>query len=587
MNCKNNNITQIFRGFVNNISLGKNMFLQGCIILILMSILIYTNFWAIDVINKQLIETNHKMLKLSMNRIDEQLYDIEKHMAWFIVDNAPRFKGIERQDKESPYISSQLDMILRNSFSGYQNMSGFFVYNTKLDRFFSYNINDTFYSYSSDFGDWFKNQCKIYEKDGKTTDTKQWICRKVDEDYCLIRIMKSGNFYLGAYIKNDRLLYSLDDDYKTAYEHLIFKDEKLNLMTDRQFALEKQSGFYDETTEIYSLDDGSMYTAIERQSSVSSLKLVAFHKNTKLLLGLQGMQIIVFMLASVFLIFMGGLILYTRKNLIKPITSLVGAMEQVRQGNLEVQINEKAQYQEFQKLYERFNEMVSEIKALKIDVYEKKINNQKTMLKFLRLQINPHFFLNSLNVIYSLALTQNMEVIKELVKRLMKHSRYVLKIADSLVYVKDEFGYIDNYIEIQKLRYSFQLSYILEADEQIGDYRIPQMLIYTFVENAVKYGLREAKGEIEIKVKAARILHEAMEYLEIRIEDNGPGFSNEELLAQLNAGEIILDNDGEEHYGIANVKQRTEIIYGSDARISFNNKQPGGAMIHILLPASI
>ena len=570
------------RSAINNVSVGKNMFIQGCIISVLMTVLICTNFWAIDTINNQLIETNQKMLKMYVNKLDEQIYGIEKQMARFIVSNASYFKGVEKQDKESPYLSKQLDTLLKSSFIGYQDMSGIFIYNTRQDNFISYNINDTFYSYPSVVGDWFKEQCRIYDE-GNSTDTRHWISRKVNEDYCLIRIMKSGHFYLGTYIKADRFLNSLDDEYKAAYEHLIFKDENDNLMTDQQFAVVKQILFQNKNTQTYRLKEGTKFTVIERKSSVSPLKLMVFRRNTKLIMGLQGMQIIVFVLANAFLLFMGGLILYTRRNLIKPITTLVGAMERVKQGDLEVQIEGEAHYKEFQRLFERFNEMVLEIRALKIDVYEKKINNQKTMLKFLKLQINPHFFLNSLNVIYSLALTQNIGVIKELVMRLTKHSRYVLKISNNLVNIRDEFGYIDNYIEIQKLRYSFRLKYLVEAEEKIGDYRIPPMLIYTFVENAVKYGLREEMGEIEIRVVIRLLNDRAEETLEIVVEDNGPGFANEQLLMQLNAGEIIFDQQGDEHYGIANVKQRLEIIYGSAAAVSFCNKPQGGALVRILL----
>jgi hypothetical protein len=46
------------RSAINNVSVGKNMFIQGCIISVLMTVLICTNFWAIDTINNQLIETN-------------------------------------------------------------------------------------------------------------------------------------------------------------------------------------------------------------------------------------------------------------------------------------------------------------------------------------------------------------------------------------------------------------------------------------------------------------------------------------------------------------------------------------------------
>lgn len=579
----NNNLKHRLRHAFHNVSVGKNMFIQGCVISLLMAVLISTNFWSINIMNNQLIESKQKMLNLYMNQIDERLYNIENEMAGYIVDNASYFTGVEKNNKNSPFMSKKLDTSLGTTFAGYLDLSGVFIYNTQFDKFISSNISDSFYRNQSNVADWFKKICMEYEST-KTPETRQWICRKIGNNYCLIRFMKSGHFYLGGYIKVDRLLKTLDDQYNSSYEHLIFKDENGNMMTDKNFTPINQIGFYNKSSKNYSLEDGSKFTSIERKSSISSLKLMAFHKNTALILGLQGMQIIVFLLSNIFLMFMGGLIWHTRTNLIKPITTLVGAMEQVKQGDMEVQVEGKAHYNEFQILFNRFNSMVSEIKALKIDVYEKKIDNQRTMLKFLKLQINPHFFLNSLNVIYSLALTQNITVIKDMVMRLTKHSRYVLKITDNQVNIKDEFGYVDNFIEIQKIRYSFRVKYNLVTDGVTDFDQIPPMLIYTFIENAIKYGLREDIGEVDICVKVQKIKLEEKEYLQIHIEDNGKGFSSENLLALLNNGEIIIDSQGEEHYGIANVKHRLEIIYGSKASIHFSNKPQGGALIQIIIP---
>ena len=82
--------------------------------------------------------------------------------------------------------------------------------------------------------------------------------------------------------------------------------------------------------------------------------------------------------------------------------------------------------------------MVSEIEKLKIDVYEEQLNRQNSELKFLLLQINPHFFLNALNILYTLALTRQTDKIKELVAHLMKHSRYILKARNEKIEVEED-----------------------------------------------------------------------------------------------------------------------------------------------------
>lgn len=82
---------------------------------------------------------------------------------------------------------------------------------------------------------------------------------------------------------------------------------------------------------------------------------------------------------------------FNRKTLVHPVDKLVKAMEEVENGNLHVKVEEEAYYQEFRCLNYQFNRMVSEIEKLKIDVYEEQLNRQNSELKFLLLQINPHF----------------------------------------------------------------------------------------------------------------------------------------------------------------------------------------------------
>ncbi len=67
-----------------------------------------------------------------------------------------------------------------------------------------------------------------------------------------------------------------------------------------------------------------------------------------------------------------------------------------------------------------FNAMMSEVERLRINVYEEQLNKQKEELQRLQLQVNPHFFLNTLNIIYNLAKVKNYELILDMTMSLIR-----------------------------------------------------------------------------------------------------------------------------------------------------------------------
>ena len=74
-----------------------------------------------------------------------------------------------------------------------------------------------------------------------------------------------------------------------------------------------------------------------------------------------------------------------------------------------------------------------QIKKLKIDIYEKELEKQKTMMNYLQLQIRPHFFLNCLNTIYSMAQTQLYEEIMKMSMITSNYFRYIFQNTQDLV----------------------------------------------------------------------------------------------------------------------------------------------------------
>ena len=122
-------------------------------------------------------------------------------------------------------------------------------------------------------------------------------------------------------------------------------------------------------------------------------------------------------------------------------------------------------------------------------------------LEYLRYQVNPHFFMNTLNNIHALV-DINPERAKTTIVELSKMMRYILYEGDKkYIPVQREALFLNNYIELMRLRYSSRVSISLDMPEMMPDVMLPPLLLIIFVENAFKHGVSYAAPSfIDIKV---------------------------------------------------------------------------------------
>ena len=198
-------------------------------------------------------------------------------------------------------------------------------------------------------------------------------------------------------------------------------------------------------------------------------------------------------------------------------------------------------------------------------------------MKALKNQIDPHFTLNILNSIGALYSTaknkQKADYIFGKYARLIRQT--VISSDNIIVPMADEIDFIRNYLDIERFRSESSFDYSVEIENGIDmQARIPRTLIHTFVENAVKYGVRQRDKNGMIRI---RIRNQNGSY-EIIIEDNGPGISKNEHQGT-GKGLRILDKLVDLYFKL----EKSRIIYSLE-NISENNKTVSGtrAIIKIL-----
>ncbi len=192
---------------------------------------------------------------------------------------------------------------------------------------------------------------------------------------------------------------------------------------------------------------------------------------------------------------------------------------------------------------------------LKTEETRKETESEKlnTELSFLKSQINPHFFFNTLNNIYSLAIVRS-EKTAPAVMKLSYIMRYILtETTQDYVPLQNEVEFIHNYIELQQVRLTEKTHVSFESIGEIENKLIAPLLFIPFVENAFKYGI-STKHDSSIEINLAVV--------ENKIEFKVKNFI---VASESN----MLENTG---IGINNVKRRLELMYPGKHQLDFEAK---------------
>lgn len=142
-------------------------------------------------------------------------------------------------------------------------------------------------------------------------------------------------------------------------------------------------------------------------------------------------------------------------------------------------------------------------KQTELDALKLALSLKEAQLENLKWQMNPHFLFNSLNSIRAL-ISENPDNAKEMVTKLSVLLRYALNSPDkSLVKVKEEFNFIENYLALEKTRFEERLEYTVDLPKQLEELEVPSLLIHTLVENGIKHGIAKIPdgGRIELKAE--------------------------------------------------------------------------------------
>ncbi|CAH0343897.1 sensor histidine kinase [Bacillus sp. CECT 9360] len=268
------------------------------------------------------------------------------------------------------------------------------------------------------------------------------------------------------------------------------------------------------------------------------------------------------------------------RSIIKPVNKLRKLMKNVEEGRFDLQFHSKYD-DEIGQLGRSYNRMIEEIGRLIQLVYTEQKNKREAELKILQAQIKPHFLYNTLDTIQWMAYEYKANRIVDMVKALTTLFRIGLNKGNEIISVHEEIQHVESYLIIQMTRYESKLEYEINVDEHVKSYKVLKLLLQPLVENAIYHGIRNkrGKGKIYISVK------QEGESLFLRVKDTGIGIP-EERVQELNAFLDVnhLTKDQHNGYGLFNVNERIQLVYGSYYGLSIESLYQEWTVVSIHIP---
>ena len=218
-----------------------------------------------------------------------------------------------------------------------------------------------------------------------------------------------------------------------------------------------------------------------------------------------------------------------------------------------------------------------------LQLYQRQIHENQAHLGFLQEQIRPHFFLNCLSIIHSMADKRGDEEILQMSGWLSNYIRGTFQNEGNLRSIQDEIKQVQAFVKIQGKRYGEKAFHFeCDVDNSLLDCRIPQLTIQTMVENSFMHavGLDES---VEIVLFVTRELVDQETFIYICVSDTGPGYSEEVIQRVMESAPIVYG--GRQHIGLQNIKQRLELMYPGKARFAISNMgEHYGAVTEVWIP---
>ncbi|MFC5404379.1 sensor histidine kinase [Cohnella soli] len=279
---------------------------------------------------------------------------------------------------------------------------------------------------------------------------------------------------------------------------------------------------------------------------------------------------------SVFIVLFFSLSIF--RMIHRPLKRLIGAFKRMRTGDM-MPIVSVPRQDEFGYLYNAYNDTVMHLKTLIQENYEQKIHSQRSELKRLQSQINPHFLYNCFFVLCRLIKSEDLELAYSFCQYVGDYFQFITRDDSDQVPLETEFKHARTYVELQKVCYGEKIQISFDAlDPALARFKVPRLILQPIVENIYKHAVSKmlSGGQIVIHMETQG------EDLTVYMEDSGSSLADVDI-ARLNERLSLSAHGIEDTTGIINVHRRIQIMYGPEYGLHLSRSKLGGLQVAIRL----
>ncbi len=336
---------------------------------------------------------------------------------------------------------------------------------------------------------------------------------------------------LNTRILNDETKIMEKNIYHMSQSYIEITDKAIEAKRGRNIAKYKE--YYDSADELYGYINSYLYSLNNQQFQNNSenyemlFSALKFSETSNLL--------ILCMVSAL----NGILIILLTKGITNPLIELAKAADEVAKGTLDIQLSERRPRDEVGIVTDAFDQMVKSLKKYIVQLkksmeLESAMKERQLMmethlrdakLNYLQAQINPHFLFNTLNAGAQLAMMEGADRTYQYVQNVADFFRYNVKKNHDVVTLEEEIELIDHYIYIINVRFSGEIHFKKDIDEELIHAQIPSMTLQPVVENCINHGIRDISREKLIELS----VYEERGGICVSIRDNGVGMSEEKI----------------------------------------------------------
>jgi two-component system sensor histidine kinase YesM len=563
------------------------------IIVPMVAFIIYNNLYAMNVVRKQVSSNYNELLAVNVRENDKILLEFLYYMLR-MKESDPDIsllRNLPLGDDEITFAKIRLSkQFIGNSAGINYNIDSLFIYPHKED--------DIFLMTQSSLTSAEKKRAMLqwsreHLKEMSSEFLPKWDSIKIGDLHYFLKILDMGSdVYAGVLVRSESMMRGLDSfqvgpsggSFLISNSGEIITEGGFEPLQDVQFR-QKVLAIKDSYKTIKHA--GKSYLVLSKPSVYTDMNYVIITTEDYILQNLPFFQKMLYVWIPLLVaLLLSFYLLFLQRIMFKPLVDLIRGMRKLGQGQLDIRLPTD-QSSEFAFMSGTFNQMAEQMEKLKIDVYEEQLRVQKAEYKHLQIQINPHFYMNCLNIIYNLAALKDFKSVQKLSLHLADYFRFLMQSHRSVVRLEDEISHIEHYLEIQKLRYVSKLTYEIHMQPQHLNCELSPLMIQPFVENSVIHGYnrRVQDGTVfRIIIHSEDDTEMPDRYIQLIIEDNGSGFPPD-ILRDLESN-VYMRETNEQHLGIWNILRRFKLLYGDEGGITFHNAKGSGAVVTIRLPLS-